>query len=302
MIDYSALRVLVAVAQAGSFDRAAVALNVTRSAVSQRIKQLEERFGAALIVRGSPCVATDIGEQLCRHMENVGILEHDLANRLPPSARIDDAQHRTTLSIATNADSLGTWFLEPVADFVTSSRYLLNLSVDDQEHTAEWLQNGKVVAAVSGSATSIPGCRRYSLGALVYYAVASPAFVARYFAEGVIPEALSQAPCLTFNQKDRLQSQWVLQTMGRAINLPTHWLPSTHSFVDASLRGMGWGMNPAPLVKEHLESGRLVELVSDSPLIIPLYWHINRIAADNLTSLTKHVLDVARRTLHQSPV
>ncbi|KQQ34803.1 LysR family transcriptional regulator [Rhizobium sp. Leaf306] len=300
MIDYSALRVLLAVVQSGSFEKAAAVMNVTPSAVSQRIKQLEERVGAALVVRGSPCVATAKAEQLCRHMENVGMLEHDLLEGLPSLADKDDFRQRVTIRIATNADSLGTWFLEAMSEFSKSSSYLLNISVDDEDYTGDWLQQGKVVAAVSSSERPISGCRRFPLGALRYYATASPQFIASYFADGVTPEALANAPTLTFSQKDRLQSQWVRRTLGTDVHLPTHWMPSTQSFLDATLMGMAWGMNPVYLARDHLSAGRLVELIPDTPVDIALYWHINRLAADRLAKLTSTIVDVARRSLAQA--
>jgi hypothetical protein len=70
MLDYSALRAVAAVVQTGGFEKGARVLNVTPSAISQRVKQLEERLGTVLIERGSPCVATEQGEWLCRHMES----------------------------------------------------------------------------------------------------------------------------------------------------------------------------------------------------------------------------------------
>ena len=112
--------------------------------------------------------------------------------------------------------------------------------------------------------------------------------------------SLARAPALTFNQKDGLQRQWIRRTFGLELTPPTHWLPSTQSFVDASVMGMGWGMNPVHLVKDHLADGRLVELVPGKALDIPLYWHINRLAADRLKTLTQTVIDVAGRTLSQS--
>jgi LysR family transcriptional regulator (chromosome initiation inhibitor) len=300
MLDYSALRVLLAVVQSGSFEKAASSLNVTPSAVSQRIKQLEERFGTALVVRGNPCIATEKGDQLCTHMENVGILEHELFTSFPALADNDDLHQRYTLRVATNADSLGTWFLEAVSEFSKSSSFLFEISVDDQDYTAEWLAQGKVIAAVSGSHKPIAGCRRYSLGVLRYHATASPAFVATYFPDGVTPEALAHAPTLTFNQKDQLQSEWVRRTLQADVRLPTHWLPSTQSFVDATIMGMAWGMNPHHLVQNHLSAGRLVELIPGITLDIPLYWHINRFASDRLATLTAKIVEVAEQTLHQA--
>lgn len=297
MIDYSALRAVASVVQTGSFEKAAGLLGVTSSAISQRVKQLEERLGAVLIVRGNPCTATETGEWLCRHMENVGMLEGELLRQLPALAPPDEVRQTVTLHIAANADSLATWFLTAVARFTKDAPYLLNVAVDDEDHTAEWLQRGRVLAAVTSLERPVQGCRRLSLGALRYRATASPDFVARHFSAGVTAEALTRAPCLVFNQKDRLQSRWVRQVVGEERACPAHWLPSTQGFVDASLAGMGWGMNPEPLVKAHLDAGRLVELRPQTPLDIPLYWQINRLAADRLAGLTREVVAAAHRAL-----
>ncbi|GAA2712628.1 LysR family transcriptional regulator [Actinoplanes palleronii] len=51
MFDIDALRLLVAVADAGSFTRAATALNYTQSAVSRRIATLEQQAGGPLFER-----------------------------------------------------------------------------------------------------------------------------------------------------------------------------------------------------------------------------------------------------------
>ena len=298
MLDYPALRAVASVVQTGSFERAATILNVTPSAISQRVKQLEERLGTVLIVRGTPCTATEKGEWLCRHMENVGMLEAELLGQLPALFDPDEPRQRVTLQIATNADSLGTWFVEAMANFAKNASYLLNIAVDDQDHTAEWLERGRVIAAVTSLEKPIRGCRRFELGILRYHATASPDFVARHFPDGVTAEAIRNAPTLTFNQKDRLQSGWIRQTFGQDLDHPTHWLPSTQSFVEAALSGMGWGMNPTQLTREHFASGRLVELVPGTPLDIPLYWQINRLAADRLAELTREVVIVAKRRLY----
>ncbi|MQB20240.1 LysR family transcriptional regulator ArgP [Agrobacterium tumefaciens] len=298
-MDYAGLRAVAMVVQTGSFEKAALALHVTPSAISQRVKQLEERLGAVLILRGNPCTATEKGEWVCRHMEHVGMLESELFSQLPALLSSDEVSSRVTLHIATNADSLGTWFLKAVSAFTHQSGFLLNVAVDDQDHTAEWLQRGRVLAAVTSLEKPVQGCRVTPLGFLRYHATASPAFIDRYFPKGVTETELAQAPALTFNQKDRLQQQWISQVFGASIVHPTHWLPSTQSFVDAALLGMGWGMNPALLVRNHLAERRLVELVAGTPLDVPLFWQVNRLAADRLRSLTDAVVEVARRELVQ---
>ncbi|PLX96357.1 MAG: LysR family transcriptional regulator [Desulfuromonas sp.] len=57
------LKTLLTSIEAGSFSRAAELLNITQSAVSQRIKMLEERYGHQLLDRsGATLVSTEAGE------------------------------------------------------------------------------------------------------------------------------------------------------------------------------------------------------------------------------------------------
>jgi len=295
-VDYAALRAVAAVVRTGSFERAAASLNVTPSAVSQRIKHLEERLGAVLIERGTPCTATDKGLALCRHMDRVGMLEKDLMEHLPELSGAEGAG-QVTLNVATNADSLGTWFLEAIASFTKATDYLVNVAIDDEDHTADWLRRGRVLAAVTSLERPVQGCRVTPLGALRYQATASPDFVARYFPDGLTEEAFQNAPALTFNQKDRLQTVWAREVFGQDLSFPTHWLPSTQSFLEGSLAGMGWALNPVQLARRDLERGDLVELAPGQMLERRLFWQINRLAADQLHELSRSILTVARREL-----
>ncbi|MBT9387002.1 LysR family transcriptional regulator ArgP [Pseudooceanicola sp. CBS1P-1] len=295
MIDYGAARAVAAVVRTGSFDQAAAALNVTPSAISQRVRQLEERMGTVLIRRGAPCTATEAGAQLCRHMEQVGMLEQDLVSRLPALA--PEGTGPVTLCLACNADSLGTWFLPALAEFGRETGYLFDITVEDEDHTADWLRQGRVLAAVSATAQPVQGCRVIPLGALRYHATASPDYILRHFPEGLDAGALERAPALTFDRKDRLQKLWARQAFGREVRFASHWLASTHGFLEASLAGMGWALNPAPLAAAHLAAGTLVELLPGEVFDRPLYWQINRHAAAQLTGLTKAVTTRARAVL-----
>jgi len=128
MLDYKTACAVAMIVQTGSFEGAARALNVTPSAISQRVKQLEERLGAVLVERGVPCVATEKGAWLCRHVEHVGMLEKALTDHLPELRAPASPMQRVTLNVATNADSLGTWFIEAVAAFTQETDYLLNVA------------------------------------------------------------------------------------------------------------------------------------------------------------------------------
>lgn len=295
MLDYASLAALACVVREGSFERAAKALHVTPSAVSQRIRLLEERIGCALVVRGQPCQATETGRRLCHHVDRVRLLEHELHGEVPTIDQ--DGEVRVTLPIAVNADSLATWFAPAVAAFAAAAPVLMEVAVDNEEHTSEWLRSGKVLAAVTGSARPASGCNSRPLGWMRYVAAASSDFVERYFSQGVSASNLALAPSLVFNSKDQLQARWVKRQVRRHVELPRHILPSPQAFVAAGIAGMGWGMHPQSLISQHIQDGSMVELIPNAPLDVPLYWQQARAASSLLDGLTGKVVAAARAAL-----
>lgn len=294
MLDYSSLEALAAVVREGSFERAAHALHVTPSAVSQRIRLLEERAGCALVVRGQPCHPTETGRRLCQHVDRVRLLEQELHGALPALA---PEGARVSLPVAVNADSLATWFAPAMAGFAAEAPVLMEIAVDDQDHTTEWLRSGRVMAAVTSAARPAVGCNSQPLGSMRYVAAASPAFVQRHFAGGVGAGSLAAAPSLVFNRKDELQARWARRLCHRHVELPHHTLPSPQAFVVAAVAGMGWGLQPLQLIAPQLASGVLVEMVPGTPLDVPLHWQHARSATTLLEGLTRRVATAARAAL-----
>jgi LysR family transcriptional regulator, chromosome initiation inhibitor len=295
MLDYSALAALSAVVREGSFERAARTLHVTPSAISQRIRALEERVGCALVVREQPCRATETGRRLCQHVDHVRLLEQELECAVPALA--PEGITRVPLPVAVNADSLATWFAPAVAAFAADAPVLMEISVDDQDYTAQWLRSGAVLAAVTGTSRPAAGCNSQPLGSMRYLAAASPAFVARNFGDGVGAGSLARAPSLVFNHKDEMQVQWARRLCHRHVELPRHTVPSSQAFVTATVAGMGWGLHPQALIAPHLADGTLVELVPQTPLDVPLYWQQARATSALLDGLTLQLMAAAREAL-----
>ena len=277
MFDPAQLAALAHVHRRGSFDHAAADLHVTPSAISQRIKALEEAAGALLIRRGQPCTATETGLRLVRHHAEIALLNKSLAEDL--LARTEPA----VLRIAINAASLATWVIPALAE---TQGFLYDILIDDQDFSQDLLKSGEVAAAITSHPGPLQGCDTAPLGRLRYRATASPAYVARWFAKGITADSLTKAPALRFNDKDRLQAQWAARQTGQSLPLPSHRLASSHGFVDACLCGLGWGLNSEALVAPHLASGALVDLSPGNPLEVQLYWQFNRITARAMAPLT----------------
>lgn len=289
-LDYGQLQALAAILRTGSFDAAASELSVTQSAVSQRLKALEDRVGTLLVHRGQPCKGTDVGRRLASHMANIGVLEHNLVKDL--DALVPGPE--TPVRIAVNADSLATWFLPALASVPDM---LFDLVVDDQEYSADWLRRGEVAAAITSNDRPVSGCDSTPLGVLRYIATASPAFVARHFPDGVTAQSISAATMLLFDPKDYLQTRWMQTHLGGKPTPPSHRLPSSQGFVEACILGMGWGMNPEILVRDHIKAGRLVPLIQNATFDTPLFWQSSRLLGPALAPLKQAVKQAASANL-----
>ncbi|WP_051540966.1 LysR family transcriptional regulator ArgP [Ahrensia sp. 13_GOM-1096m] len=300
MQDYAQLEALLAVEREGSIDAAARAMGMTSSAVSQRIKSLEERIGAVVLKRISPVEPNEFGAALCRHTEAVGMMEENLIK----SFAFQFSKMKKTnqiIKILVNDDSLSSWFMDVLhAQAKGNDQFLFEISIQDQDHSFEQMRQGLANVAISNTKLAVQGFKSRYLGSHVYRATASPAFVKRHFPDGITEECLKTAPSLRYSPMDDLQHQWIAKHIKAEVPLICHTIPSSHGFVSACLRDIGWGMNPANMVDAYIKSGELVELIPDAPLLKPLYWHCSRHVSEAIKDITDNVLTAANDHLCQN--
>lgn len=292
MLDGKQLEALAAVLEHGGFGPAAAALNLTLAAVSLRIKSLEATLGQRLLVRGKVVRATAAGQALLAHIKQLQLMEADLLSDSATGRGVVAQWQR--LSVAVNADSLSSWLLPGVAPALTRHHLLLDVVIDDQEHTHESLKSGDVVACVSTHPAPMRGCVAEPLGVMRYRCVGAPALVRKCQtkAGAVSPHRLLATPAVIFNRKDGLQDLFLSQHFGlQTPQYPRHFVPAVDAFESALANGMGWGM----VHELHLSarSGRLplVEMLPGSTVDVPLYWHHwarEPASAQRLTQAVKH--------------
>lgn len=293
MFDYKLLSALAAVIEQAGFERAAQVLNVSQSAISQRIKLLEARVGQPVLVRVTPPAPTEIGRRLLNHVQQVRLLERDLQTLVPA---LDDEGLPERLRIALNADSLATWWAPAIGDFCAEQHLLLDLIVEDQTVGLKRMRAGEVAACLCASERPVAGARSVLLGAMRYRALASPAFIARHFPEGVRAELLSKTPALVFGPDDFLQHRY-LASLGVDGGFQHHLCPSSEGFIRLTEAGLGWGLVPELQVCEQLKNGQLIELLADKPIDVPLYWHHWRNGGQLLGLLTEQLVRSSKQWL-----
>ncbi|WP_313738634.1 LysR family transcriptional regulator ArgP [Pseudomonas sp.] len=285
MFDYKLLSALAAVIEQAGFERAAQALGLSQSAVSQRIKLLEARVGQPVLIRAMPPEPTEVGRQLLNHVQQVRLLERDLQRQVPA---LDEHGLPERLRIALNADSLATWWAEAVGAFSTEQWVLFDLVVEDQEVGLKRMRAGEVAASLCSSERPVAGARSLALGAMRYRALASPDFMARHFAQGFQAARLARTPGIVFGPDDFLQHRY-LASLGIEGGFLHHLCPSSEGFVRLLEAGMGWGLVPELQASAQLAQGTLVEICADTPIDVPLYWHHWRTGGQLLGQLTEHL-------------
>jgi LysR family transcriptional regulator (chromosome initiation inhibitor) len=281
------LDALVAIAEHGSFEAAARQLHITPSAVSQRIRALEAAAGQVLVSRGTPCRPTPQGEWLVRLGRQTRLLYDEASQALTAVAAVE-------LPVAVNADSLGTWFRDVLAEAADWDATALLLHVEDQAYSQKLLRSGDVLAAVTSDPEAVQGCSVEPLGALRYVPAAAPALADRW-RRGGSPDWAAM-PSMVFGDKDELQSD-LLRRHGITQAPPVvHRVPSCADFYEAVRTGLGWGMLPEPQASADLAAGRITRLSPDV-IDVPLYWQRWRLDSPRLTVLTSAVREAARRHL-----
>ncbi len=278
--DAAALDALAALADEGSFERAARRLLVTQSAVSQRLRNLESQVGRPLVVRSRPLRLTEPGKHLLRFARQLQALRADVARELGGAPGFAGAPPASAppVRIAVNADSLATWVL-PALDGLVQSGLSIELVVDDQDFTHDWLREGAVLGCVSTVHRALRGCQVLPLGVMPYIAVASPDFVSRRLPKGLRATNFAQVPFLVFNRKDDMQQHWVSAAFGvYQPQLQGRYVPSSEAYVTAAVMGWGIGVVPELQVRPQLERGELVALRPATTVPVALYWHEWRLA------------------------
>ena len=279
-VDGQQLAAFAAVIELGSFDAAAERLHVTQSAVSQRIKTLEQRVGQVLVVREKPCTATSAGVPLLRLAAQTALLEAEALAEMGGGEGV-----AARIALAVNADSMSTWF---TGVFTGLDGVVLDIRIEDQDHSTRLLREGVVMGAVTTERHPVPGCRVQPLGVMRYVPVASREYIKRYLPDGFTAHAAAGAPSLAWNRDDALQDMLVREIFRRDIKRPQHFVPTAEGFGAAVAAGLGWGMFPDNLAEPRLREGSFVR-ISKTHLDVPLYWQCWKLDSPMVETITETV-------------
>lgn len=279
MLDYTHLEALYWVARIGSFEKAGEKLCITQSAVTQRVKRLENEQGQILLKRGSPPELTPRGVELTQHFKKVSLLESNLNGSNAKGI---------TITLGVNADSLYSWFPSVLTDYLKEGKSKLEVITADQDKTKELLDTGQVMGCISSFDGRITGCNKFFLGEMEYHLVCTESFYSQYFGDGLNFDTFNNCPRLDFNRDDNLIINWVKSEFGRILTTESHYVPSSELFGELICSGEVCGFLDEFSFKKL--SPMLIDLTSKKPVKVPLYLYIWNVNASEIKKITSLIL------------
>ncbi|EQC00664.1 HTH-type transcriptional regulator ArgP [Photorhabdus temperata] len=292
-LDVRKSEALLAVIETGSFELAAKQLNLTTSAISQRIRALEEALGVPLVIRGKPCCSTKEGLNLVQYLRREKLLAEEFESDF-----FGEQNSHLRMTIAINNDTLSSWLFPAISGYIIKENVLIDIIVDDQDFTLKALEEGIAIAAISSVVLPMRGCKAEPLGAIRYKMLCSPLFFRKWFSQGVKRETLLKAPLLVFGRKDKLQSDFLKRHFSMSQEAcHCHYIPSTEAFYIAVKMGVGYGMISQLHYQDAVEKGELIDICPGRYTNINLFWHYWHVQSPKLERLTQCLVSEAPRFL-----
>jgi DNA-binding transcriptional LysR family regulator len=284
------VEVFLSVAQHHSFRRAAAELGVTPSAVSQAVRVLEERIGAALFIRTTRSVGlTEAGERFLsrakpafEELVAAGEVARGLGQRPAGLLRLSVPRAVVPILLEPLIASFCKAYPEVEVE-IAASKELIDLAAEGFD---AGIRLGQFVAADMVAVPLTPPFRLVVVG--------SPA----YFAGRSRPEHtddLRQHACLRWRRSSGALALWSFNNDGNAIEIAVTGPFIAHDFptmLGAAVEGIGLAQLPEPMVAEGLRAGKLVHVLEPFAPVIPgvfLYYPSRRQMMPKLRAFIDHV-------------
>jgi DNA-binding transcriptional LysR family regulator len=280
----------LSVAQHRNFRRAAAELGVTPSAMSQAVRTLEARVGAALFLRTTRSVGlTEAGERFLsrakpafEELVAASAVARDLGQR--PAGRLRLSVPRAVVPIL--LEPLIASFCQAYPDVeleIAASEELVDLAARGFD---AGVRMGQFIAADMVTVRLAP-----AFGLII---VGSPAYLARRH-RPERPDDLRQHACLRLRRSSGALALWSLVEHGRPIEIAVSGPLIAHDFptvLGAAIEGLGLAQVPEPIAAEALAGGKLVRVLETFTPMTPgvfLYYPGGRQVTPKLRAFIDHV-------------
>jgi DNA-binding transcriptional LysR family regulator len=277
------------VADRRSFRGAATDLGVTPSAVSQAVRALEARMGIALFTRTTRSVGlTEAGQ---RFLERARPAFQEII--AASNAASDLASKPSGLLRLAVPPAVVAVVLRPLLASFCAAYPEVSVEIAASEKLVDLAKDGFDAGIRLGEfiASDMVAVRLTSAFRLIV--VASPSYLARA-GRPRIPSDLAAHACVRMRRSSGVLANWRLQGGGSPIDLVVSGPLIVHdysSMLDAALAGAAMAQVPEPIAREHVEGGRLEEVLqkyAPSTLGVFLYFPDRKQVSPKLRAFIDH--------------
>jgi DNA-binding transcriptional LysR family regulator len=265
--DLDGLAVFLAVAEQRGFRAAAKQLGLTPSAVSQNIRSLERRLGAALFARTTRSVGlTEAGEQLLVHarpaaeMLQAGLdAARDLGER--PSGLLRINAPRPTVAL----------LIDRLLPEFHAAHPGIRLELFGEDERIDIVKHGFDAGIRLGHIVEVDMVSTWLTAPEPYVVVAAPALIAQH-GRPKRPEDLQQRPAILIRRNGQVARSWELAKAGRAVHIGVDGpliVNDYDAYLRAAVRGVGFAYVIRSMVSDELADGRLVAMLEDHARRVP---------------------------------
>src|SRR5262245_9048924 len=242
-IPFPQLQAFLAVARFRSFSRAARELGVSRSAVSQAVRQLEEQLRVVLLSRTTRSVsATDAGRRL---VDGAGpALAQALASLTEVSAQPGEAVGRLRLSVPRAAVP---FVIDPVLPTFRTRHPRIEIEVVLEDRLVDIVAGGYDAGIRLSEIIERDMVRVRLTRPFRYVVVGTPAYLAQH-GTPQRPEDLLRHECITFRSPTTgAPYAWELERGRRSWRVPVRGgIVTNDGLLSASIAKLGLGLAYAP--------------------------------------------------------
>jgi len=254
------LRTLLAIKLTGSFTAAAVRVNLSHSAVSIQMKQLEQKLGAEVFEKDRrPAVLTPLGEEIVEKAREIV----DLLDDLKSLASADDTQGKVTLGfVSTTLQTLVPVVLDRLRREFPDLQVLVHSGLSGQ--LAKAVEDHQIdFAYLSAPVQDYPMVRLHEIGTEPLYLVTSKT----NNSQSKVEDILRQNPFISFDRSTWLGEQIASHLAQRGLYLePEIELDSIDAIEHLVAEGFGVSILPQRLLAAPLSDGlRCLSLGTPAP-------------------------------------
>lgn len=292
------LQTFLAVARHRSFSGAARELAVSRSAVSQAVRQLEEKLRVTLLTRTTRSVAlTDAGRRLVEGAAPA--LGQVLASLAEVSAQPGEAVGRVRLSVPQVAVP---FVITPVLPTFRARHPRIEVEVTIESRLVDIVTEGYDAGVRLSESIERDMVQVRLTDAFRFVVVGSPDYLARHGSPRR-PEELLRHECITLrSQTTGALYAWELERGRKSWRVPVRGAVVTSDLgLSVTLAEQGLGLIYAfePMIEAHLRDGRLVRVLEGYAPTVPGFYLYYPSSAKRSVPL-RLFIDVAREMAAKS--